>query len=325
LRESRFGMTQWPPYAAFRDSKRLLTQDFESSAQELVLGVQLIERLWSERRTMVGLLKNDPRVLEFIAASATHRNAMPMALQRATRQRIRAPHSGGRWAGNIMTELNLSPEDVRAYLKDLRRRIAHLSRAAFRREESLKSLVSTSKELLERCELYACRCGCFQQATAGGCEACGTALTRGPSAAVRGAEAFATLINKGIYLELDVSRVLDDNGFEVHTGEHVQGLSGVDHEIDVLARSRAGNLSLLVEVTRKPANMEELANLVLRKADIPAHGYALVSSNSLTEECGRFAAAHGIAVFPSIQDRPESLVEWLKAIQQERGTAIRPP
>lgn len=221
-----------------------------------------------------------------------------------------------------MERLNLSEEDVLAYLRELRRRIRYLSRESFRVEEALRRLIPTEEKLLDRCELYPCHCGSFQQDIGSGCEACGGRITRGASPAVMKGIELETMLEKGVYLELGIGRLLSENGFETQIGKHVQGISGIDHEVDLLAYNRGGKFSLLVEVTRRAIDRRELADLILRRADVPANVFAIVSSSSVDAEVAKFASANRIALFPFVQKNPDRFVRWLDALKKERGTAL---
>jgi hypothetical protein len=187
-------------------------------------------------------------------------------------------------------------------------------------EIQLQALVGNdSVRFCSNTSAYICDCRTVQLGRKRPCDACGKIPRGFPTSINRVEPALVDIVINNRWLELAIARLFHITGFKTLIGAQVLGISGAEHEVDVIAYDPLAGLVICSEVSVGGANLNELADLLVRREDIHFHGATLVVLNSSDEYASRFAKAHGIGLFPQIRRNVKSLKSWVKNLRSSHS------
>lgn len=190
-------------------------------------------------------------------------------------------------------------------------------------ELDIQKELKISESLTERSAFHTCSCGNLRFHSAGACDVCGKATKGQPKLLLKIHPTLKQILESNTWLELAIARMFESKGFEVLVGPTVLGLSGTEHEVDIVARDKNDHLLVLAEVTVGRASLRELADLVLRGFDVPAHGRLLVTLAAGNVNAGKYAHRHGIAIVSQVRNNPDHLNTWIESFRRYYSTLVQ--
>jgi hypothetical protein len=186
-------------------------------------------------------------------------------------------------------------------------------------EDALQAQLTTSLPFVARGDLYVCACGFASRGRIDPCELCGGTLDPNPKVMPEDEPHIRRLIEQDIWLELAIENLFVQRGFRTVVGAKWKGMSGLDHELDVVAKLD-GMFTVGVEVCSTGADMDEISKLLIRREEFPFQHFVLVTLGPSTQRAADFARFHNLAVFPKIRENVDKLSDWIATVQQRHGS-----
>lgn len=182
--------------------------------------------------------------------------------------------------------------------------------------KQLAKISGVSTPIVRNEDMFLCECGNFSLVGVQHCVLCHSDLSlMTPISLPRLDPLFRKFIANNMWAELGVARLLERKGFSTLVGAEIQGVSGRWHEVDVLASDSNANLTILVEVVSKRANLTELAPVLLRNLDLQPNRAILVSILPADDDAVQFGLRHGISVIGDVRSTPNKLLKWVECIR----------
>lgn len=167
--------------------------------------------------------------------------------------------------------------------------------------------------------MFRCSCGNFLIERRATCPLCGRVPRGNPLSVAKCDPTLVDIVSRRVWLELAVSNLFRENGFETIVGARVHGPSHVDHEMDVVAFDLANGVSAAVEVTAGAATLSQMEELMLRKPEFPFQNYLLVTLGPSDPKALRYGQTHGVWVFGELRKTRKHLVRWIKDYRKHTG------
>lgn len=307
-----------PVYQALRSSDGLLTTGFTDNAKGMITVTEKVDELLSLHETLLRAFRGDWSEIR------DPFSRLIRLIQGTGRVGISSPKNKlyRRAVSSIIRREKLDRE---AFLYITGRIARQLSAYCVQLEElesALKRELKVSHPLTERTVTHPCKCGNLRLDISSPCGVCGESVARKQSLVLRVDPMLREILQNNVWLELAVARILENKGFEVWVGPTVTGLSGTEHEIDIVARDGTEHLLVLGEVTTGRASLRELADLMLRGVDIPAHGKLLVSLGEGNSNASKYARRHGLAIVSQLREKTAHLEEWVENLRRLHGSLV---
>lgn len=186
-------------------------------------------------------------------------------------------------------------------------------------QKTLSEILRGPSHFTKPLSLFRCKCGTLLVEFEVQCPRCREPLSEAPLSVLLADQSLKHIMEKNVWLELAVAKALADAGFETIIGADVLGISGVSHEVDVLAIDCHRGIAFIVEVTMANASVDELANLMVRRADIHNHGAALVTLGPSDDKARKFAKAQGLGLITEVRKNIADLAKWARNHRSNYG------
>lgn len=217
----------------------------------------------------------------------------------------------------------LSGEERVDLFEAVRREVLTSSQKIAQLNADLQSQLQVEVDFVRHLPLYECVCGPLVGGVGTSCPICHTTPTDHPRSISVIDPALDQILASNIWLELGIARVFDRRGFVTYVGSHPIGLSGADHEVDILAWDPELKHLILAEVTSEVASMERLGRVLYRRLDVPAHACALVTLREAAPGVVEFGKRHIIGVIPMVRENIGQLEKWIDSTRREFGNHPR--
>jgi hypothetical protein len=193
------------------------------------------------------------------------------------------------------------------------------SQEALKLEDLLQARVDTPLPFVARGDLYVCACGAASRTLASTCQLCGGKMDPNPRVLPEVEPHIQMLVQQDVWLELAIENLFIRQGFETVVGAKWTGMSGLEHELDVVARL-PGMFTVEVEASSTGADMDEVTKVLIRREEFPFQHFALVTFGPANERATVFARFHNIALFSNIRENVQKFSDWISTIQVRHGS-----
>jgi hypothetical protein len=304
-------------------SSRLLSPRFFALLTEMVNLAKSIEEQVVSRDFNIALAKGDKaglktsveKLLDFHPSFARASAAVKAEYASLTVRylTLSASHSApGKRSGQPADVANRACRHAMGNVLRLSERLRRLDQRLSLRLPELGGVVSGVP-------LFKCRCGNFLIERRIACPLCGKMPRGDPLSVAKCDPTLVEIVARRAWLELAVSNLFRENGFETIVGAHVHGPSHVAHEMDVVAFDLANGVSAAVEVTAGAATLSQMEELMLRKPEFPFQNYLLVTLGPSDPKALRYGQTHGVWVFGELRKTRKHLVRWIKDYRKHTG------
>ena len=214
-------------------------------------------------------------------------------------------------------------KEARKGCRQARQTILRFSKRMRQLEVQLRSRIPSLETVVDGLTLYPCKCGDFVLNQDKACGTCGGKPKGDPLSMARCDPVLVQLVAQRVWLEIAVSNLFRENGFETIVGAHVHGPSGVDHEMDVIAYDTRNQLSASVEVTAGSGTLSQLQEVMLRKAEFPFQNFLLVTLGPADPKAVEYGRTHGVWVFGDVRKSQQHLANWIRDYRKHSGRLLK--
>ena len=316
--EGRRRLNESPVYQALKASDGLLDKSFGTDGQAMIRVSEQVDELLLLHRTLLAGFEG--RTAEVQKSLRELFGQVRSVFPRTSTQRNKAYLS---LAKSIIEKKKIERPAFLEASKGIHKRLSEYCVQLESLEVQLKRHLGVTIALTEQSAYHRCRCGNLRFEAGAPCVVCGTRPAGVSMALLRIHPVFKQVIENHVWLELAVARLLETKGFEVLVGPTVVGMSGTEHEIDIVARDRTSKILILGEVTIGPASLRELADLMLRGIDVPAHGRVLVTLGASNSNTSTYAQRHGIGIVSEVGTRQAHLDNWVTSLRRYHAALVQ--
>lgn len=310
--EGRKKLNASPVYQALKTSDGLLSKSFLENGHAMIRVTENVDELLLIHQTLLDAFKGNfskiqtPLIQLFFTLQGTRR----LGPTSATDSSVQAA---------ITSVIGRRKLDEQSFLKISKRISRQLARSCVQLESletTIKKDLKVAQSLTERLATHVCRCGNLREDPSAACVVCGRVKTGPPQLLLKIDPVLKEIIQNNVWLELAIGHIFEQKGFEVWIGPTVTGLSGTEHEVDIVARDKTSRILVLAETTSGRASLRELADLMLRGLDIPAHVRVLATCNAGNPNASKYAQRHGIAIVSDLRTNSARFEQCLDLIRK---------